>query len=690
MKIKNSFLFGCACCFCITKALPQAGTNARPFITTWNTSAYGVSQNNQVIFGTDGKNFAISWINMNDAADTGSRTASAGDTITFAKAGTYKVYITPGNGTFSAIKLYTNYDIYVGDIGDNYKLLSIEQWGDIQWATFESAFAGCPNLALNAIDTPNLDSVTNLSGMFDRCTSFTGNAVMNSWNTSHIRDMSLMFSSALLFNQPLSNWDVSNVTDMNGMFTGASAFNQPIGNWNVGNVTVMAAMFYAATAFNQPIGNWDVSKVTNMSQMFEDASSFNQPIGNWNVGNVTNMENMFRRFGGKKYVFNQALGNWNVGNVTNMGGMFAGAKFFNKPVNNWNVSNVTIMADMFAGAYAFNQPLDNWDVSHVTVMDHMFENATSFNQYIGNWNTGNVNYINYMFEGAKLFNQDISKWNTAKVINMYETFKNASAFNQNLGAWQLGALQYMRNMLDSSGMSCSNYSQTLKGWARGNTAPNGLVFGAAGLTYDIAFAENARDTLTNIKGWTIIGDWGGHCSVVLPVGFISFTATLQGSAAILNWYVGDDINARGYNIEKSVNGNTYTSIGFVAAKTKQAGYTYTDNNLEPGTSYYRIKEIGNDDRYLYSVIRKIGYSTFTWKVNGNPVNNSSVALTLDKPADISIQVVSSTGKLIKTIRKGKLVAGNYTIPLVIDNLSGGLYFIRLMVDDKYYVASVVK
>ena len=184
----------------------------------------------------------------------------------------------------------------------------------------------------------------------------------------------------------------------------------------------------------------------------------------------------------------------------------------------------------------------------------------------------------------------------------------------------------------------------------------------------------------------------GHCSVILPVNFLSFNVTKQGNAALLNWSVANEINNKGYYLEKSTNGVNFNSIAFVAGKgpSKQTTYTYTDNNLTNGKTYYRIKEIDNDGKYMYSGIQEIELSSFAWKIHGNPVNNSFIELILDKPANISITIVSSKGNIIKTVKKGNLSTGNYSIPLNINGVSAGLYFIKLMVDGKAYTAAVVK
>ena len=114
------------------------------------------------------------------------------------------------------------------------------------------------------------------------------------WNTSHVTDMSALFSKgAYFFNEPLIAWDVSNVTTMSGMFRGASQFNQPLHSWDVSNVTDMSDMFKYCESFNQPLASWNVARVKNMNGMFAHATAFNQVVHTWDVHNVRSMRGMF-------------------------------------------------------------------------------------------------------------------------------------------------------------------------------------------------------------------------------------------------------------------------------------------------------------------------------------------------------------------------------------------------------------
>lgn len=286
---------------------------------------------------------------------------------------TYRVKVSEGNGDFVGI-YFRDFNLFPnsnGIVGDVTKIINIEQWGNNSWVSMHEAFGGCVNMNVSATDNPDFTNTTDLSFMFQGCSSFIGNATINNWDVSNITNLIAIFSSCTLFNQPLNNWDTSNVIAMGAAFTLAQNFNQPLDNWDTSNVVTMTAMFNHAKKFNQPIGNWDLSNNLDCEFMFSNAWDFNQPIGNWNTSNVIEMNNMFTGASS----FNQPIGNWNTGNVTNMSGMFLYATLFNQDINSWNTSNVIYFANMFNTATAFNQNLGNWNLSDATSAQNMFLNS---------------------------------------------------------------------------------------------------------------------------------------------------------------------------------------------------------------------------------------------------------------------------------------------------------------------------
>ncbi|MEX0778521.1 MAG: BspA family leucine-rich repeat surface protein [Balneolales bacterium] len=327
------------------------------FITTWQTYNEGVTEDDQIRIPTsDGTyHYDIYWEAVDDPVINGSLLDQTGDvTIDFDEPGTYRVEIT---GAFPRI--------HFNDSGDKYKILTVEQWGDIPWASMHAAFQGCSNLTIPASDTPDLTSVSDMAHMFSDAVSF--NADIGNWDVSHVTTMQRMFLGAESFNQDIGSWDVSKVTDMYQMFFDAQSFNQHIGGWDVSSVTSIRAMFAGATAFNQDIGDWDVSGVTgsDMSAVFNNASSFNQDIGNWDVSNVSNLVAMLNNTDMSVDNYDKTLMGWaaqelldNVTLEANGLGYCAGAEARQLLIDeyNWTVNNDRERCSLFTTTWKTDNP----------------------------------------------------------------------------------------------------------------------------------------------------------------------------------------------------------------------------------------------------------------------------------------------------------------------------------------------
>ena len=299
---------------------------ANAFTTTWSTT----STNETVTIPTSGGaeisdfEFIVDWGDGSVERITGD---DPDPSHTYATAGTHTVQI---EGTFPYLK--PNAD------GGLDQLVSVDQWGNIEWQSMNNSFAWARNMEYKATDVPDLSKVTSTAGMFFAAEKLHGD--FSGWNTSTVTDMSFMFDGATIFNGDISTWDVSKVTNMREMFQNADAFNQELSNWNV-------------------------SSVTNMRGLFQDTDSFNGDISTWKTGSATNMF-----------------------------GMFANATAFNQDVSGWDVSKVTDFGGMFLNAASFDQDISTWDITSATRLDNGqfgFLQGTSFSQQnydllLHNWN----------------------------------------------------------------------------------------------------------------------------------------------------------------------------------------------------------------------------------------------------------------------------------------------------------------
>ncbi|WP_299557240.1 BspA family leucine-rich repeat surface protein [Seonamhaeicola sp.] len=503
------------------------------FVTTWKTDNTGVSSDNQITIPTNQfltYNYTVDWGDGTTTSETGEATHS------YVAPGTYTVSIT---GDFPQIQFANQ--------GDKDKLLTIDQWGDIEWQSMAGAFHGCSNLDVVAADIPNFPNAVSLQSMFNGCVSLVGNSNFNNWDISKVTSLSSMFSGASNFNQDIGAWDTSSVLRMQCTFFNASIFNQDIGNWNTALVTNMSTMFAQATVFNQDIGNWDTSSVTTMANMFSNARAFNQDIGNWNTATVISMDNMFL----DAVSFNQNVASWDIGAVTGMRNMFRNARVFDQDIGNWNTGSVTVMANMFRGALDFNQDISAWDTSNVTNMEVMF--------------------------GTSNFNQNIGGWNTSKVTNMRAMFQNASHFEQDLGGWDISSLTNAEDMFAGVTLDTENYDALLIGWATldtGETAiPGNIIFSGGNSEY--CLGEASRQTLVDAFNWTIT-DGGKEAGCVVDQPFVMTFKTDNPGVSGSNQISIPTFSSENYNYSVDWgDGNSNSNVTGSITHTYAASGTYT-------------------------------------------------------------------------------------------------------------------
>lgn len=629
----------------------QGSPESERFVTRWDLSITG-SGDAQLNFdvATSGP-VSYTWTEVSPGTDTGSGTFGSGTaTITGLPTGaTIELSISPVN--FERIM--------INDGPDKDRLVNVKQWGIVSWKSMGYAFNGCSNLQISASDLPDLSAVTNMKSMFQGCAVLNGPVNIGSWDTENVEDMSSMFTDAAAFNQPIGSWDTQNVTGMYGLFEGATSFNQPIGGWNI-------------------------QKVEEMDSMFEDAISFNQPIGNWNTLSLIDLAEMFRG----AVSFNQDISNWKTENVIAMYGMFRDAVAFNRDISSWNTGNVRSVASMFEGAVAFNQPIGSWNMQNVIHFHRTFADATAFNQPIGSWDTRNAENMSQMFVGAVAFNQPIGSWNTQKVFDMNNMFMSASAFDQSLGNWALKAAVDLGDIFTNSGLSCFNYSETLKGWRNNAGTPVGLYLNAPDRTYGLSAAD-ARNYLLTAKGWTIEGDAasGTECSDLLPVTLVSFSGQKDNeNQNVLKWATADERDFDRFEVQRSEDALSFEKIGEVygiaanigsAAQSTPALAEYDFTDRSPGFSnYYRLKMLDRDGSFEYSriiVIENAGEQA----VGSFYPNPSSGKVWVDVNALESgrwtLTVVDASGKNIVR-RTYDLQKGKNTISL--EHFADGVNLVR--------------
>jgi len=159
----------------------------------------------------------------------------------------------------------------------------------------------------------------------------------------------------------------------------------------------------------------------------------------------------------------------------------------------------------------------------------------------------------------------------------------------------------------------------------------------------------------------------------LPVKFQTLEATPSNNAVALKWMVASEEHLSGYNVEKSIDGKSFSKIGFVSA-SNQPSYSFVDSK-SGGTAYYRIRSVDLDGRFGFSTIAlvKSGQSLTVLNAFPSPFVSSFNLDHGTAAAGSLITISAEDGRTIKTIIP---TVGSQRTPVDLSAAKAGMYLVR--------------
>ena len=169
----------------------------------------------------------------------------------------------------------------------------------------------------------------------------------------------------------------------------------------------------------------------------------------------------------------------------------------------------------------------------------------------------------------------------------------------------------------------------------------------------------------------------------LPVQMIYLEANPINNAYIqVKWGTAIEVNNNGFNVERSIDGQTWATIGFVNGHnnaTTQNDYSFDDMNVTANVVYYyRLKQVDNDGAFQYTDIVSAQISgdiSFSVKdfVPNPTADKTNLIITATRDQEITVtfynvvgqKVIESNHQLNKggnmlTFELGTLASGTYT------------------------------
>lgn len=184
-------------------------------------------------------------------------------------------------------------------------------------------------------------------------------------------------------------------------------------------------------------------------------------------------------------------------------------------------------------------------------------------------------------------------------------------------------------------------------------------------------------------------------TTLLPVQFVSFKAELQSDKVLVSWSTAQEQNASHFDVERSTNGRDFTKIGQVKAAGNSnvlVNYSFTDNSPVLGVSYYRLRQVDIDNRFVYTktvIIRNEARSK-AFTVWPNPVlDNVNVTLQSEKNQNLNLRVVDYNGRVVRS-QVVNATRGVNQITVNMSTLTKGMYVIQVVGENLNLTEKVIK
>jgi hypothetical protein len=217
-----------------------------------------------------------------------------------------------------------------------------------------------------------------------------------------------------------------------------------------------------------------------------------------------------------------------------------------------------------------------------------------------------------------------------------------------------------------------------------STASPILITGLTnGVTYDVQIrAVNAAG-----DGAATGSTQGTPTAGTLPVSLLSFSGYKDGIRNQLRWVTSSEINNRGFQVERSSDGQSYQSIGFVNSLAiggnSQTPLKYSFSDAQPTgvKQYYRLKQTDIDGRNTLSNILLIqGEKPTAFEIASvfpNPTRGQ-ITMLLSAPTNetVNIRVMDLAGRILET-RQVNVLTGNNSIPFDLSKQAKGQYLIQV-------------
>jgi hypothetical protein len=170
----------------------------------------------------------------------------------------------------------------------------------------------------------------------------------------------------------------------------------------------------------------------------------------------------------------------------------------------------------------------------------------------------------------------------------------------------------------------------------------------------------------------------------VPVTLVGLAGVYKNGMSQLSWSTSSEINLGKFEIERSGDGQRYSSLGTVVAKgNSSSNSVYGFNDLMPlsGANYYRLKMIDMDQTARYSNTVKLNVNIkgiFISDIYPNPITDKLKFYVYSEAAQpVQVRITDYLGRVMRRETfKASGGSSNFTLAQL-GALSSGIYFVEI-------------
>lgn len=199
------------------------------------------------------------------------------------------------------------------------------------------------------------------------------------------------------------------------------------------------------------------------------------------------------------------------------------------------------------------------------------------------------------------------------------------------------------------------------------TAGTASIAHCAGTTADYTNGSVTGTVATGL-GFTNFSPFVISSPIIVPLRLLSFTGTKSGSEALLTWTTADELNVKGFEVQRSADAVTYNTIGFV--KAGQSDYSFTDRMPVKGNNFYRLRIVDIDGKTGLSKVAPLHFAAAAGDIKVYPTLVSDRLFVVRSSNEmVNYRVFNSYGQQVlagqlgnaKEISVSAIPSGNYIL-----------------------------